>query len=154
MRRRKLLLILLAITALTFGIITTSYGYWTDQLGLTGEASFEFHLPVVNDVEIPPEIPLEDLQPAEVQSTEQPIDTSTEQPVDTSEVSDQPEPTPVISEDQSEPTPVIIEDHPEPTLVRNEDEPEPVLLTTTEDLLESTETETEGLTTDESAELQ
>ena len=143
MKRRKLLLILLAITALTFGIITTSYGYWTDELGLTGEASFEFHLPVVNDVEIPPEIPLEDLQPAEVQSTEQPVDTSTEQPVDTSEVSDQPEP-----------TPVIIEDHPEPTLVRNEDEPEPVLLTTTEDLLESTETETEGLITDESAELQ
>ena len=143
MKRRKLLLILLAITALTFGIITTSYGYWTDELGVTGEVSFEFHVSVVNDVELPPEIPLEDLQPAEAQDAEKPVDTSTKQPVDTSEVSDQPEP-----------TPVIIEDHPEPTLVRNEDEPEPVLLTTTEDLLESTETETEGLITDESAELQ
>lgn len=63
MKCKKQLLILITITALTLGILTTSYGYWTDQLDVSGEVSFEFRLPVINDVEMPKEMISEDLQP-------------------------------------------------------------------------------------------
>ena len=45
-------LLLIATTALTLLILTTSYGYWTDHLSIVGEAGFEFRLPVINDITI------------------------------------------------------------------------------------------------------
>ena len=49
MKRKRVLVTLTAITALVFIIITISYGYWTDQLTISGEAIFEIELPIVND---------------------------------------------------------------------------------------------------------
>lgn len=45
-------LLLIATTALTLLILTTSYAYWTDHLSIVGEAGFEFRLPVINDITI------------------------------------------------------------------------------------------------------
>ena len=52
MGNKKLVLIIMAIMMLTFASITISYGYWTDELNISGEGTFRYHLSVVNDIEI------------------------------------------------------------------------------------------------------
>lgn len=55
MKRKRMFVTISTITALVFMIITISYGYWTDQLTIEGEAKFEFDLPIINDCPALPE---------------------------------------------------------------------------------------------------
>ena len=139
MKRRNLTLTIIAVTALTFAIITTSYGYWTDELKLSGEVSFEFRLPVVNDVEIPAEVPLPEEQPEKAQPESTQVDVPEEVPgAEEDAVPVMPDSTPVVKD-------MVGEDD-------QDKEPEVTLGTTNEEQTESTEAE--GSTIDESAELQ
>lgn len=52
MVRKKSILVLLAIFSIAFAITTISYGYWTDELSIYGEGTFEYNLPIVNDIEM------------------------------------------------------------------------------------------------------
>jgi len=56
MKTKNLIITVLMLTILTFTVLNISYGYWTDKLGITGEATFEFRTPVVKDIEMPAEI--------------------------------------------------------------------------------------------------
>lgn len=52
MKRKKLIIVAIAIIALSLAIVTTSYGYWTDKLSISGQSNFEYSLSIIKDVEI------------------------------------------------------------------------------------------------------
>lgn len=52
MNRKKLLIVSIAIIALSMAAVTTSYGYWTDKLRISGQSNFEYSLSIVKDVEV------------------------------------------------------------------------------------------------------
>ncbi|GAB1475409.1 hypothetical protein MASR2M70_02410 [Bacillota bacterium] len=56
MKTKNLVVAIFVLTILAFTILNISYGYWTDRVEITGEATFEFSAPVVKDIEMPAEI--------------------------------------------------------------------------------------------------
>lgn len=65
-------------------IITISYGYWTDQLIISGEANFEFELPIVNDSPMPTEDQIEDFETHEQENIESPETATDDNPQENS----------------------------------------------------------------------
>lgn len=57
MSRKKLIFATLIMFALALAITSISYGYWTDNMNISGEGTFEYHLPIINDIKIPEEEP-------------------------------------------------------------------------------------------------
>ncbi len=142
MNRRKLIIAISAMIAMTYAIVSTSYGYWTDQLHISGEAGFVFQIPVVNDVKMPLEIPLEGMSALVIETNSDEPETGIEPTEDI-----QPETTPE-TEEQTAP---VAEEQTDPAIADEGDvETRPV----TVDEKQPESTEAEGSATDESAELQ